>query len=146
MIHLLEKELEKQALEIANANANANNNADLHNRRPRDKALVSPLDRFWPTLAYSWLVAALLLSAVFYRIYCLAQQEVQQSPKAYGSDPFRYDTSSSSANGLVDATATAKAAAPDAHLGITVVAESPLSPQCYKRAPGSAPIERQTHV
>ncbi|GLD92460.1 hypothetical protein PINS_up000993 [Pythium insidiosum] len=143
MIHLLEKELERQAVEAAAAAEDPSRSA-IPGLRLGSPKLQGPY--FWSTLMYAWILGSLVLIAVAYRIVRIAKAETPRPPKARASSTeFTIDRSSRSRNErhTDDDLATLDLEA-NGDVGLLAGAadsggRTALSPRCYKRGPASSP-------
>ncbi|TMW65286.1 hypothetical protein Poli38472_007928 [Pythium oligandrum] len=85
-IHLLEKELERQAVAAAAAadaaDLNRVNGTDGH----RVRMGVSRNGGFWPIIVYAWVIGGCVLLAVAYRVSGIARIETQQLRRKTGTD------------------------------------------------------------
>lgn len=131
MIHLLEKELEKQVVEAAAppADGAANRGAPKKDHHFSDHALRA---NFWSTLICAAILGSLILAVVALRIYQIARAETQRTEKSRASSDF--DMSPLEIEGDVES-------------GHQLAATTTnLTPKLYKRAPGIAPTDRLVHV
>ncbi|KAJ0405012.1 hypothetical protein ATCC90586_001745 [Pythium insidiosum] len=143
MIHLLEKELERQAVEAAAAAADPTRSA-MPGMRFGSPKLQGPF--FWSTLMYAWVLGSLVLIAVAYRIVRIAKAEAPRAPKARASSA-EFPSGSSGASRLrghraddlvaVDLEANGDMGLLSGAGGST--GRTVLSPRCYKRGPASSP-------